>query len=351
MKRLLIVLAVFTLRAFRAHAGLYIPGEPPELIFNDGNVQPLPFNAFQLLLHDKLGIAVPGSQRNKEITQKVAALQSKGLDQLTTDELVSLSAYLVRLRAPEKALQLLRSGPRSAQGNFYVRANTALIHLILGTPEALNEQLPVKRFKPDDLVGMQPAEAAWFLHVESALFELEKLRFKELQARGMRTSADKWDDLFHVSFVGPSGEYEAGTIADDQKKLLPPDAIAVVQQLLLWLPDDATLYWLLAELYNATGNLEAAAAIFDECLNTRAFQPKLLREHRLIVREELSKRQAAAQEKAQQDAKAAEERNWKNHPEIIWVAGGVVAVPLVLLVYWQVREVLRRLQGERPTRH
>src|SRR5260370_15310229 len=107
MKRLAIVLpAMFLTVLPGARAGLYIPGEPPELIFTDGNVQPLPFNVFQLTLHDTLGIANPGMERHKEVAKKVTALQAKGIEQLRTEELASLSAYLVRLRSVNQALDL-----------------------------------------------------------------------------------------------------------------------------------------------------------------------------------------------------------------------------------------------------
>jgi tetratricopeptide (TPR) repeat protein len=270
---------------------------------------------------------------------------------LRTEELASLSAYLVRLRSVNQALDLLRSARRRDPASFYLQANYALVQLIQGSPEALSEQKVVLRSKPKDLIGMPAEQATWYLRVESALFDLEKLRFKEMQAKGARSSAEKWDELFHVSFVGESGSYEAGTLAEEQKKLLPSDAIAVVQQLLLWLPDDTRLYWLLAELYNAAGKVEEAGTIFDECLNSRGFQPKLLREHRWIVMDETARRRAAAEEKAQQEKAAAEAKNWKNHPEVFWIAGGVLALPLAALLYWQIREVSRRLRGRSPTRH
>src|SRR5262249_9699783 len=68
-------------------------------------------------------------------------------------------------------------------------------------------------------------------------------------------------------FVGESGAFEVGTLAVAEKAKLPPDALDIVQQLLVWLPDDLRLYWLLGELYNARGgtaNIEAAQLIFTD---------------------------------------------------------------------------------------
>ena len=125
-------------------------------------------------------------------------------------------------------------------------------------------------------------------------------------------------------------------------KKLPDDAIAVVQQLLLWLPDDTRLYWLLAELYNADGAPATAARIFDECMDSRGFQTKQLGEHRRLVKEALASQQAAAPD---------DSKSWTRHPEAFWIVGGVLAIPLMLLVFWQVREIRRRLTGKCRTGH
>jgi len=100
--------------------------------------------------------------------------------------------------------------------------------------------------------------------VARSLLDVQKLRRAEQREKGARAPVEKWDDLFHVAFTGPSGEYEAGNIAADQKEQLPADAVATVQQLLIWLPDDLRLYWLLGELYNAKGEYLTAGEIFAE---------------------------------------------------------------------------------------
>jgi hypothetical protein len=67
-----------------------------------------------------------------------------------------------------------------------------------------------------------------------------------------------------VRFVGPDGKYQAGALAPEEAKKLPADAVDIVQQLLLWMPHDHRLYWLLGELYNARGEYATAYKIFDE---------------------------------------------------------------------------------------
>ncbi|MFL5339492.1 MAG: tetratricopeptide repeat protein [Gemmataceae bacterium] len=321
-------------------AGFYMPGEPPDLIIEGGTVQPLPFSAFQLTLRNILDINMPGSEPNLKYTQERDQLLAKGASHLTVDEMVRLSAIWMRFRNVDKAFAELNTARQRDPRNFLVQSNLSLVEFIRGEPTALSDQAATLSMRPSELPGLSKDQVAWFLKVERRFLDLQKLRRAEQRANGPRAPVEKWDDLFHVAFTGPSGEYEAGTIADDQKQQLPADAIATVQQLLIWLPDDARVYWLLAELYNATGNLPAAAAIFDDCLNARRFQPELLKAHRRVVQEALTAKAAA---NAPQPGKS-----WKDHPEVFWIAGGVVAVPLALLAYWQIREIARRLRGVRP---
>src|SRR5262249_48715819 len=69
-----------------------------------------------------------------------------------------------------------------------------------------------------------------------------------------------------VRYVSESGKFEPGKIAAAEKAKLPKDAILVVEQLLIWMPDDLRLYWQLGELFNAHGDVNAARTIFMEFL-------------------------------------------------------------------------------------
>ena len=90
--------------------------------------------------------------------------------------------------------------------------------------------------------------------------------------------------LFPIRFIGDRGEYEPGTLAAVEKAKLRTDAVAIVQQLLLWSPDDNRLLWLLAELTAAAGRLREASEIFDQCTWGRGFtNRKKLMDHRTLV--------------------------------------------------------------------
>lgn len=54
-----------------------------------------------------------------------------------------------------------------------------------------------------------------------------------------------------VRFLNEDGKFEAGHIAKAEKEKLPLDAVEAVEQLLIWMPTDQRLLWLLGEVFNA----------------------------------------------------------------------------------------------------
>jgi hypothetical protein len=71
-----------------------------------------------------------------------------------------------------------------------------------------------------------------------------------------------------IRFVNEKGDYEAGRIAPADMTALPRDAVEAVEQLLIWMPGDERLLWLLAETFNASAmehpNLkEKSVAIYN----------------------------------------------------------------------------------------
>src|SRR5262249_27668567 len=125
-------------------------------------------------------------------------------------------------------------------------------------------------------------EFRWYARCEQFQLALVKSRYAEFKKKPgpMTYSAalERLDPLVPapgkdgkppadpVQFVGESGRFEPGKIAAAEKAKLPKDAILVVEQLLIWMPDDLRLYWQLGELFNAEGDTEAAKLIFKEFL-------------------------------------------------------------------------------------
>src|SRR5262249_19700703 len=127
------------------------------------------------------------------------------------------------------------------------------------------------------------------------------------------------------------GEYEPGKLAAAEREKLPKDAVAQVQQLVIWLPHDTRLYWLYGELLNAEGDVKAARDVFAECVDTRRYNAKALLEHRQILN-------SAAEETTADDAKVS----WLPEQWQLYLVGGAAAGLVLALVYFQVRELRRR---------
>ena len=188
---------------------------------------------------------------------------------LTADEAADLGAIHLRLGKPEKALNVLAPAARKAPEHFRVAANLGTAFQYSGDLERAATQL-------EEAVRLAPAKLKPF---EQMHLKLVKLRLKEGKAANATL-----DDLFGVRYVGDSGSPEAGKLADGERKKLPDDAVAAVQQLALWLPADARLLWQLGELCNAFGDVRSAAAALDGCVTEFALGSPDLRKRRLLYR-------------------------------------------------------------------
>src|SRR5262249_19206810 len=158
--------------------------------------------------------------------------------------------------------------------NFWVLTHLGTVHQGLGQLLEAAPYLETARDSfPEPWPGGSAAAGAWFKQAERYQLALLRSRLREGAGRpGMRPGPPTdVDARFPVHFVGPGGQYEAGTIAAAEKAKLPADAVAVVQQLLLWFPEDTRLLWLLGELYNANGDLDSASVAFEECVWTRRY--------------------------------------------------------------------------------
>jgi tetratricopeptide (TPR) repeat protein len=202
---------------------------------------------------------------------------------LTADEAADLGALHLRLGETAQAIEVLRIASREHPKHFHLAAN-------LGTAWQMQGDLVQAASFLEQAASLAPAK----------LKKAEQLHLKlvRLRAQKARDAADL-DDLFGIQYLGPSGKYEAGRLAESQRKRLPDDAITLVQQLALWLSADGRLLWQLAELAGANGDVATAAAILDGCVTEFGMRAASLLEHRRACR-------AAAKErdKSGEDAKS-----------------------------------------------
>lgn len=367
-----------------ARAGLYHPAALGAFdVDENGNAVALNLDAFLSILGDlKQEGWRPGSlispnppERYLQLKKVIDERHAKGIERLSETEKLALCADLLRLRADPSALnqavnilsKIISSRPRVNGFLAYALYAHALKTLgsrgqIRDAQAAATEALayPV----PENFAGLTAKQIAWYKHFEKSYhlpFLAHRARLDEETGRAESVEGParpklptQIDPLFRdkvtndpVRYVNEAGEYQPGGIAPAEQAKLPPDAIAVVQQLLLWYPSDPALIWQLAELYNAKGDLKSAELLFNQCISEYHIDSREARDHRSQVnsqnewiRAEVI-RMAEEKKKAEEDAKRRDAEA-KAQREM-WIKV-IVAAVLVVIVYWQAREMLRRIR-------
>jgi hypothetical protein len=257
---------------------LFAPGARAGLYYSGESVGELPSQWRGFLLDQRTlrNIALkpaPGSRANPTRTRyedQAARLEKKGRAGLTADEAADLGALYVRLGDAGKAVEVLRDAERAHPNHFHIVAN-------LGTAWQLQGDLDQAATYLEQAVHLAPGKLE-----KAEELQLKLVRLRRHEAPGRLDL----DDLFGVYYGGPAGKYEAGKMNEAERKKLPADAAAVLQQLALWLPADGRLLWQMAELANAFGDARTAAAIMDGCVTEFGMRQTELREHRRLVRAE-----------------------------------------------------------------
>lgn len=327
-------------------AGLYEPRQPTSPLVTEHGVRPQPWELFRDTLNDLLRIGDPlrPSRLRTQTLARRDALLKRGLGALGPVELAELGVLQLRLRETDAALQSLNLAYGKDPRNFWVLTHLGTLYQATGqVREAALYLETADSFFPSPWPGGQAA-GAWFRQAERYQLSLLRSRLREGAGRtGSRGPAHDVDALFPVRFVGADGKYEAGRIAESERAKLPLDAVAIVEQLLIWFPADARLLWLLGELYNAQGDLASAYSVFEDCVGSRGYGSPTLREHRQIVKEALAAAQAA--EAAAGETSAAPREALLPDRTTRWVVGGVFGVVVLLLGWWQAREIVRRVRA------
>ena len=197
--------------------------------------------------------------------QKLEAAAKAG--DLSADDAADLGALHLRLGQPAKALAVLRPAARRHPEHFRLAAN-------LGTAWQFGGDLGQAIASLEEAVRLAPAN----------LRAVEGLHLKLVQSRRREANKTALDDLFGVKYVGESGAPEAGKFAAAEARKLPADALALVQQLALALPNDGRLLWQLGELANAAGDVRAAANLLDGCVGEFALAGDDVRRRREVYR-------------------------------------------------------------------
>lgn len=217
---------------------------------------------------------------------------------------VNLSACLIRMGEYAAAQQLLekhlRLVPRDNSYRFLLLLNLAaacqeddsLLQRALELQREALESWPLL------VAGWNRAESYRLRRVEEYALVLLQLRNRERILRRDQPAREQLppDLLFpkeerdlskKVQFVGNSGEYEAGGLAWKQWDRLPPDAVSIVLQLLLWRPHDPRLLWLYGELLNARGQVDSAHEVLSRVRKFDLWRNRELDRHLRVLSDAL----------------------------------------------------------------
>jgi hypothetical protein len=287
---------------------------------------------------------------------------------LTLEQKVDYSAVLVRRKKFSEAIRFLEQASREHPDNILLRSHLAHATFASGQPDSraiqMQQELLSKRvwpehfsdFKEEDRqfllgIGWSEHPTDFYRKVEFYLLKLMRLRSTE-PASAPFQSVDALfggDPKKPLRFVNEQGIFEPGKLAVAERRKLPPDAREIVQQLLLWLPEDLRLYWLLGELYNADDNpasLQAAGTIFDELVFTYKLRALDLRDHRQKVLDHLKSNENAPT--MGEFEKKVEEVEKKDAPARMQMNPQTIAVTFAsgffvgIFALWQFQEIRRR---------
>jgi hypothetical protein len=338
--------------------GIYGGTKPvPGPTIEGGVVKPLSFGEFRLYFTQyTVDLIKPSSPLYISFVadrDKLQASAKRGA--LKTPDALDLSVLLMRLRQDDQAVQLLTPYALRERNNFMIIANLASAYQASGrfdrAAEYLQQELDTW---PREWPGLSKAQLDWYHELEKYQLRLVKKRYRESLQRS--TSAkETTDDLFEspsgsVQYKGDDGTYQAGKIAEAERQKLPANALAIVQQFVLWFPDDTRLYWQLGELYNAQGDVAAAATIFHECIWTRRHGATLLQEHRKIVEAAAPKQSAPVLEDEPANSQTTappEPTAWLPERRQIVLVAGVAGTIACVLIFLQIREIRQRRRQQR----
>jgi len=284
-------------------------------------------NVFEPIVVNLANIADP--KANSRIRSRYVLAEALGKDgnvKLTTvADKLNYSAVLIRRGKAYEATHILQPLSREEPKHFLVWAH-------LATASFLSHDA---NFKENSLIYMDDALNLWpkekMEQLDPAMqqflkssqlkddYNLEKYRkieeyFKRLMrhrikeerlAKQKKPLPDSVDPIFldedskedpkpAVKFLNEQGEFEVGRIAKAEKAKLPRDAVEIVEQLLIWMPADQRLLWLLGETFNACAAdeshgddrnrmLRSASRIFfkmDDPLNRPQYGAQAIKERR-----------------------------------------------------------------------
>jgi hypothetical protein len=377
--RILLAIGLGIVSASTARAGIYNPGaSDDEVALYPEFIRSRNGKDFRDVILTLQSISVPVPQvdnaiRRRYIFQEELLKKYPPTALKTVEDRLQASAVLIRRRKFDEAQQLLRpvAMQQSELDNIPLQSNfVTALHLSGNLQAAIDTLGPVvrkwKQTPWEDVsdqrrqflqrIGWDQGLYENYSNCDAAYLRLLKLRLREQLAKKSDKGLQPADALFEddsrpprpIRFAGENGEYTAGRSPDK----VPARALAIVQQLILWLPDDLRVYWLLGDVYNSqesdTGKenragIVAAHHIFGFLSKIEPVSDE--------AKEQLKRRVAALDIAVARFAREDESELTKQLKTtddgipVDWRTVGVsfgAGFLLALGVVWQVREIQRR---------
>lgn len=323
---------------------------------------------------EKIPDHVPADDPLQQRSLLIKYLADRGsAPRLSTLMKLNLSAYLINAGNPEDldlAYFLLLNQAEAEPDNFLLQTNLATA-FFKKRDFASAERYQKKALDawPRDYGEIKPAVKAFldrgnWNQPEHDLYRNREewfLKLIELRAREGKGDYETVDALFTdkagkpLRFINEEGRYEPGKLGARERAKLPRDYLDIVQQLLLWLPDDPRLLWLYAELLAADDHIKHAKDMFklvprgsrtqwepDECAAHRkilaGIEPPPPTVDPTVPTEDVAKRR---------NVEKAIEALSTEPPPYPWKHIGLafaLGMAVGLFAYWQFRELRRRRQ-------
>lgn len=286
----IVMTTVFLATAAPVRGGVYI-NDPTVPNFYVDRASPMLGKSLYLFRSQKhpelLAARMPNTQTrlSQRYLQRIAALKKKGADLSVEDRANLGGMYLGLFQREEDAVKVMEPAARGAgRNNFMLLANLAVAHQrAQRLDRAISYQELALQNWPKIYPGYTTEQLQFYRRVEEFYLRLLKLRYRE-QLKGQQVEEEGVDEIFPgVRFVGADGEYQAGAIDPKMYPKLPADALHIVEQLLLWAPEDNRLMWLFAELLNAYGQVLPAYQIIDKISFNSNYSPRQMARHRRVM--------------------------------------------------------------------